>query len=188
MALTTSKGFFVWNLTTDPFSHTQLAANWELLDTLLSNPPSSVQISTTVPSSGTFAGELVMLSAATSGFPAWTLIRYDGSNWRAVGPLEILPAVPSSGNYAGRVVVLSSSSGGFSAWNVIIYNGTSWNVIGGFTSVNTGNGSNNIQGLSTTGDVQWATGARGPVLTDRTSGTEYRLYINNGLLYSEVVS
>jgi hypothetical protein len=34
MARTTAKGFYVWDLTTDSFSHTQLAANWDLLDSL----------------------------------------------------------------------------------------------------------------------------------------------------------
>jgi hypothetical protein len=188
MARITPKGFYVWNLTTDSFSHTQLAANWDLLDTLLSTPATSVETLTAVPGSGNFAGRLVMLSAADGGFAAWTLIRYDGSSWRAVGPFEILPAVPVAGNYAGRIVILSASDGGFSAWSVIRYDGSSWSVVGGFTQVNTGGGATNIVGLQTSGDIYYSAAARGPVMVDRNSGVKRRIYFIDGVLASEVVT
>lgn len=188
MARVTPKGFYVWDLTTDSFSHSQLAANWDLVDALLSSAAQSLQLAAAVPTTGNFAGRLVMLSAANSGFAAWTLIRYDGSAWRAVGPLEILPAVPTLGNYPGRVVVLSSASGGFAAWSVIGYDGTAWSVIGGFASVSTGGGASNISGLSTSGDVYFTSSGRGPILIDRVTGTKYRLFIYNGKLESEQVS
>lgn len=188
MARTTAKGFFVWDLTTDAFNHTQLAANWDLVDAQLDVPPKQVEILATVPTSGNFAGRLVMLSAAVSGFPAWTLIRYDGSAWRAVGPLEILPTVPTSGNYAGRVIILSAADSGFDAWSVIRYNGTTWATVGGFSQVNTGAGALNIKGLQTAEDVYWNASARGPVLVDRTDGSKWRIFIQSGKLLHEAVS
>lgn len=188
MARITPRGFYVWDLTTDSFSHSQLASNWDLVDTLLNASAQSLQVAATVPSTGNFAGRLIMLSAADSGFAAWTLIRYDGSSWRAVGPLEILPSVPVAGNYPGRIVILSSASGGFAAWSVIGYDGTQWSVIGGFASVSTGGGSQNISGLSTSGDVYFTSSGRGPVLIDRVTGTKYRIFIYNGKLESEVVT
>src|SRR4051794_4646662 len=117
----TSKGLKVWNLTTDPFSHQDLADNWDLLDSLLNTAPTSVEVRATLPTTGLTAGRLCMLSVAVSGFAAWTLVRYDGSAWRAVGPFEILPAVPTVGNYAGRIIILSATDSGFSAWSVIRY-------------------------------------------------------------------
>jgi hypothetical protein len=188
MARTTAKGFYVWDLTTDSFSHTQLAANWDLLDSLLGASASSLTPSAVVPTSGNFAGRLVMLTASDSGFAAWTIIRYDGSAWRAVGPFEILPAVPTAGNYAGRIVILSAADSGFSAWSVIRYDGAAWGVVGGFSNVNTGGGALNIQGLSTGGDVQYTNSARGPILTDRNTGTKYRMFFLDGKLESEVVT
>ena len=128
-----------------------------------------------------------MLSAADSGFGAWSLIRYDGSAWRVVG-YEILPAVPSASNFAGRLVILSSASGGFNAWDLIRYDGTAWSIVGGLTSVNTGGGSNNIIGVQSTGDIFINTSSRGFVLTDRSNGNKYRLYFSNGALYQEAVS
>lgn len=188
MARQTAKGFYVWDLTTDSFSHAQLAANWDLLDSLLSTASQSVQTLAAVPSTGNFAGRLVMLSAADSGFPAWTMVRYDGSQWRPIGPLEIQPAVPTLGNYAGRVVILSAASSGFSQWSVIGYNGTSWSVIGGFSSASTGGGALNINGLSTSGDVFYTNALRGPIMVDRVTGINYRLFFSNGLLESEAVT
>lgn len=188
MARTTAKGFYVWDLTTDSFSHTQLAANWDLLDSLLNTAATQVTASATVPVSGNFAGRLVMLTAATGGFAAWTMIRYDGSAWRAVGPFEILPAVPSVGNYAGRILILSAADSGFNAWSVIRYDGSAWSVVGGFTQVNTGVGALNISGLATAGDVQFSTAARGPILTDRNTGAKYRLFVVDGKLEHEVVT
>lgn len=188
MARVTSKGFYVWDLSGDSFSHSQLAANWDLLDSLLSAPAQSVQGLAAVPATGNFAGRMVMLTAADSGFAAWTLIRYDGSIWRAVGPMEILPAVPTAGNYAGRVVILSAANGGFAQWSVIGYNGSAWSVIGGFASASTGGGALNINGLSTATDVWFTNALRGPILVDRSSGVNYRLYMKGGELEMEAVS
>src|SRR3954470_13558040 len=108
---TTPKGLTVWDLTTDPFSHAQLAANWDLIDSLLGSASQSVETLATLPVTNLFAGRLVMLSAANGGFGAWTLVLYNGSAWRPVG-YEVLSAVPSSGNFAGRLVLLSATSGG----------------------------------------------------------------------------
>lgn len=187
MARTTSKGLHVWDLSTDAYDHTQLAANWDTIDTLLGSPATSMQILAAVPGSGNFAGRLVMLSASDSGFQPWNLIRYDGSAWRAIG-YEIQPAVPTLSNFAGRIVVLSSASGGFNAWDVIRYDGTAWNIVGGWSTVNTGAGSLNIAGIQTAGDVFINASARGFILADRADGTKRRFYLSGGALFSELVT
>src|SRR4026207_1950124 len=91
---TTNHGLFVWDLETDPSNHTQLAANWDNIDTKLLKAGSGgsmagVETLAAIPGSGNFAGRLVMLSSADGGFPAWTLLRYDGSAWRNAGAIEI---------------------------------------------------------------------------------------------------
>lgn len=187
MARTTTKGLYVWDQTTDSFSHSQLAANWDLIDSLLSAPTQAIQTLATIPVTGNFAGRMVMLSGADGGFPAWTAIRYDGSQWRSVGPLEILPAVPTLNNYPGRIVILSAASGSFQPWSMIGYDGTAWGVIGGFASVSTGGGAQNISGLSTSGDIYFTASGRGPVLTDRVTGLKYRLFVYDGKLEHEAV-
>lgn len=189
MARTTAKGLYVWDLEGDTFNHTQLAANWDTIDSLLGVAATQVQTLATLPTSGNFAGRLVMLSGADGGFPAWTLVRYDGSTWRNAGAIEILPAVPSSGNYAGRIVMLSAASGGFSAWSAIRYDGAAWdNLAGGMSTVNTGAAANNIKGLQTPGDLYISDSARGFVLVDRASGIRRRLFLNGGNLSMEVVT
>lgn len=190
---TTSKGLQVWDLTTDAYSHTQLAANWDLIDSYLAafdsttKLPKQINTSATLPGSPV-AGDLCMLTAAASGFAAWTVIRYDGSAWRAVGPMEILSAVPTLGNYAGRIVILSGASGGFAAWSVIRYDGSTWAIVGGFSNISTGGGALNISGLQTAGDVYYNVAARGPILVDRASGTAYRFLITSGKVEIEAVS
>jgi hypothetical protein len=114
MATTTVKGLYVWDLETDQFDHTELEANWQLIDSWLGK----AQYAETLPSIpvlGNFAGRLVMLSAPAGGFPIYTLIRYDGSAWRSVGAMEILPAIPTLNNYVGRLIMLSADDGGFLA-------------------------------------------------------------------------
>lgn len=187
MARTTSKGLHVWDLDTDPYNHLELAANWDTIDSLLGSPTSSLQTLATVPTTGNFAGRLVMLSAADSGFSAWTVVRYDGSAWRALG-YEVLPAVPSSSNFGGRLVVLSAANGGFNAWDVIRYDGSTWNIVGGWVSVNTGAGATNIKGLQGSGDVYINDSTRGFVLVDRASGAKKRIFLSGGALFTETVS
>jgi hypothetical protein len=187
MPRTTSRGLYVWDLEGDNFNHDQLAANWDLVDSLLGSAAQSVQVLSAVPGSGNFAGRLVMLSVADSGFSAWQMIRYDGSAWRPVG-YEILPTVPVSGNFAGRLVVLSATSGSFAAWSVIRYDGSTWDIVGGWQAVNTGGLATNIQGLQTAKDVYINDSARGFVQVDRVTGTKYRRYFSNGVEYTEVVT
>jgi hypothetical protein len=187
MARTTSKGLYVWDLSTDAYDHTQLAANWDKIDQLLGSPATSMQVLAAVPVTSNFAGRLVMLSASDSGFQPWTLIRFDGSAWRAIG-YEIQPAVPTSGNFAGRIVVLSSAASGFNAWDVIRYDGSAWNIVGGWSTINTGAGALNITGIQTGGDVYVNASARGFVLADRADGTKRRLYLSSGALFSELVT
>jgi len=192
MARTTSKGLYVWDSSTDSFNHTQLAANWDTIDSYLagfdstSKLPKRVQLVTSVPGSGT-AGDVCMLTATNGGFQPYTLLKYDGTNWRPVG-YEIVPAIPTSGLFAGRVVVLSAAASTFNAWDMIRYDGSSWTIVGGLNQTSTGGGSNNISGLSTSGDIAFTTGSRGIVFPDRTTGQKYRVYIDNGGLFTEKVS
>lgn len=187
MATTSTKGLTIWDLSTDQFSHTQLANNWTLIDGWLGKAQYAETLAA-APTSGNFAGRLVMLNTADSGFPAWSLIRYDGSAWRNAGSIEILPTVPTLSLYAGRVVILSADNGGFLAWDVIIYDGSAWRAVGGFGGVYTGALSTNIDGRQTAKDIYVNDSARGIVLVDRTGGTKRRIYINSGTLTSEVVT
>lgn len=190
--LTTNIGLSVWDVGTDSFNHVQLAANWDLIDSYLatfdatSKMPTGFRTVSTVPVGGT-AGRFAMLTAQDGGFAPYTLLKYDGTSWKPVG-YEILSAVPTSGNFGGRIVVLSSANSGFNAWDVIRYNGSSWSLLGGMASVNTGAGALNILGLQTTGDVYISSGSRGLVLVDRTTGTKYRLYIDNAGILIEAVT
>lgn len=194
MARTTSKGLTVWNLTTDPFDHNQLAANWDLIDSLFSQSGKAIQtVSTLTPGAGgpqtpLNAGDLVMTNSTVGGFPAWTLLRYDGSGWESVGPIEVQSSLPVSNLYNGRVVVLSAATTNFSAWTAVRYNGSSWDYLSPFGYVNTGNGAANIQGVQINGDVYLNSGSRGIVLVDRTSTTKYRLYIDKGVVRIEAVT
>lgn len=187
MARVTSQGLFVWDLTTDDFDHTELAANWDLVDSLLGAPSNSLETLTAIPTTGNFAGRLVMLSSANSGFAAWQLIEYNGSIWKAVG-YEIQPTIPIASNYPGRIIILSAAATPFPAWSVIRFDGSIWDIIGGWTSVNTGSGSLNIQGVQAAQDVLINNATRGIVLIDRTSGIKRRFYLDQGQLQDEVVS
>lgn len=128
MRTTSNLGLRIWNNVSDQFSPDDLAHNWDALDAdyLRARPANQAEVLAAVPSSSNFDGRLVYLTASDSGFPSKTLIRYDGSSWRAVGPFEVLAAVPTLGNYAGRMVLLSGASGGFAAWTLIRYDGSTW--------------------------------------------------------------
>jgi len=130
MARTTSKGFKVWNLSTDPYNHQDLVDNWDLLDELLSGTSEtgaakSVQsISTFTPGVGgpespVAAGDVAVTNAVVDGYAAWTLFKYDGSNWRPIGPVEVQSSVPGSNLFSGRLVVLSAAASNFQAWSLI---------------------------------------------------------------------
>lgn len=192
MSRITSKGLFVWDLTTDAFNHTQLAANWDLVDAYwtgfdaTTKLPKRLNTSATIPVGGT-AGDLVMVTASTGGYQPYTLMKYDGSNYRPVA-YEIVPTVPVSGLFPGRLVMLSTADGGFNAWDLIRYDGSTWSIIGGLAAVNTGGGALNIQGLSTPKDIYFTSGSRGSVFTDRTSGLKYRIYVDNASLLIEKVT
>jgi len=64
-----SKGLTIWDLSTDRFDHTQLAANFTLIDGWLGKAQYAETLGA-LPTSGNFAGRLVMLNTAASGFPA----------------------------------------------------------------------------------------------------------------------
>jgi hypothetical protein len=192
MARTTTKGLYVWDLSTDAFNHVQLAANWDLVESYWvgfdsgTKLPKRINTSATVPVGGT-AGDVVMLTATTGGYDAYTIMRYDGTNWRPVG-LERLASVPVAGNFAGRVVMLTTANGGFNAYDLIKYDGSGWSIVGGFGASNTGGGSGNIVGPATPDDIHFTNGGRGPVLTDRTTGLFWRLYISGANIHVERVT
>jgi len=135
---TTNLGLKVWDLPSDGFSPTDLAFNWDAIDADYSRARSAnqVEILATVPVTSLFTGRLVYLNAADGGFEAHTLIRYSGSNWKAVGPFESKAALPVANLYAGRLVFLTSADGGFAANSLVYYNGASWSLINGGITVN----------------------------------------------------
>jgi hypothetical protein len=126
--ITPNLGLTVWDSPSDAFNSTELADNFDAIDADATRvrPTNSAEVLATLPGVGNFNGRLVYLSAADGGFAAGTLVRFQGSTWGAVGPIEALAAVPTSGNYPGRVVLLTAISGTFAAWSLITYNGTSW--------------------------------------------------------------
>lgn len=194
MARSTSGGLFVWDLSTDVYDHTQLASNWDLIQSYwagfdtTSKLPRRLHTTATVPGSGTL-GDIIFLTATNGGFQANTFLKYDGANWRPVGGgLEIQPTVPTSGNFAGRIIILSAAASGFAAWSVVRYNGTTWDIVGGWSSINNGVGALNINGVTSAFDAFISDSSRGFVLKDRTTGTNYRLFFNNGNLQSEAVT
>lgn len=131
MRTTPNLGLTVWDSVNDPFSSSQLATNWDLVDAnaVVARPANSVQVLTALPTTGLFEGELVYLSAADSGFTAGTLVRRTGSSWYPVQGVEVQSSVPSTGNFAGRIVLLSSAASGFAAWSLIRYDGSAWALL-----------------------------------------------------------
>ena len=128
MRTTTNLGLKVWNLSSDGFLPSDLEDNWDAIDAdyTRARPADRVEILAAVPAAGNFDGRLVYLTAADGGFPTKTMIHYNGTVWKAVGPNEILASVPTLANYDGRLVLLSAANGGFSAWTLIRYQSGSW--------------------------------------------------------------
>jgi hypothetical protein len=199
MARTTTHGFFVWDLGADPFNHSQLAANWDLAETLFTRGPQNIQLINTLTPGGSgprtplAAGDVAMTSTTVSSFRAQTLIRYDGSAWRAVAGVEVMPDLPTSENFIGRCILLTANAslGTYLAGDLVRNNDggnvlASWDLVGAMDRVT---GVSGVDGFSTGGkDIYFSNSARGPVMIDRTTGTLYRLYFNNGDLISEVVT
>lgn len=172
---------YVWDQNNDTFDSTQLVANWDAIDNQLGQPRTTnaitqigalpgglnnttdrgkiyfltsadqgypagsivrwngaswndikgVELQSTLPTLNNFDGRLVLLSATTGGFTAWTLVRYLSGSWYQVNQgIEIVSAVPVSNNFAGRVVILSSASGPFNAYEVIRYDGSNYKLVG----------------------------------------------------------
>lgn len=191
---TTNAGLYLWDLGTDLYNHTQLAANLTVIDGYFAgfDPTSKfvkhLHTTATIPGSAAL-GDVVFLTAAVGGFPSNTIVRYDGSAWRAVG-YEVLAALPSSGNFAGRLVMLSvaDATNNFPAYSLVRYDGSAWDYLGLWGKINNGSGATNIKGMQTAFDVFVSDSARGHILKDRATGTNYRLYINNGSVGTEVVT
>lgn len=125
---TTRLGLNVWDLTSDPFDHTELADNWDLIDDEV-GIAKGFEILATLPTTGNFPGRIVMLSSPDGGFRAWTLCRYDGSSWAPMGAIEIHATLPIN-PYDGRIIILSNPDGGFDAWTMLRYVGSEWRPIG----------------------------------------------------------
>lgn len=131
MTRTTSQGFYVWENDEDLYDHTQLADNWDLLDSLISTGSTKVKTITSLPATSS-QGDIAITSVPVSGFAANTLIRSDGTNWKAVGPIEAASAVPTSNNYIGRLIFLTAADGGFAENNLIVNTdgSTTWKLVG----------------------------------------------------------
>lgn len=191
---TTNAGLYLWDLGTDLYNHTQLAANLAAIDSYFAGFDATskfvkhIHTAAAIPGSAAL-GDVIMLTSAAGGFPANSIIRYDGSAWRVVG-YEILAALPTLGNFAGRLVMLSAAdaTNNFPAYSLVRYDGSAWDYLGLWGKINNGAGATNIKGMQTAFDNFVSDSARGFVLKDRTSGTNYRLYINNGSLGMEVVT
>jgi hypothetical protein len=132
---TTNIGLTVWDLSADSFDHTELAANFETLDDYFVGFDTTTKLvkrintSATVPATGT-AGDVVMLTAANGGYPAYTILRCTATNtWQSTG-IEIQSAIPASGNFEGRVIVLTANDSGYLDGDVLRYNGSAWTLIG----------------------------------------------------------
>lgn len=199
MASTTAHGFFVWNLGADAFNHDQLAANWTLAETLFTRGPQNVQLVSALSGGGgprpPISGDLAMTSATVGSFRSQTLIRYDGSSWRAVSGVEVMPDLPTSENFIGRIILLTSNAslGKYLIGDLVrnVDTGSvlaSWSLIGPVDRIDNGAGATNIKGMQTTGDIYISSSARGLVMVDRSTGTKYRLYFSNGDFISEVVT
>lgn len=188
----TSKGLTVWNNSSDNFDHTQLAANWDLIDSFWAGFDPSTQMPNRISTvaalpSSPVAGQMCMLSVNVGNLPAYSLIRYDGTQWLAVGAVSIQGSLPAS-PVSGQIVVLSTATTNFPQWSMVRYNGTTWDHVGIFGYVNTGAGSTNIKGAQINGDVYVNAATRGFVLVDRVTGLKYRLVVNNAALSLEAVS
>jgi hypothetical protein len=201
MARTTTHGFFVWDLGADAFNHSQLAANWDLAETLFGRGPQNIQLISTLTPGGSgprtplSSGDIAMTSTTVASFRPQTLIRYDGSSWRAVSGVEVQPDLPTTENFIGRTILLTANAslGTYLSGDLVrnVDGGSvigSWSLVGPLTRFSSGGGATNISGLSFGGDVYYTASGRGPVMVDRTTGTKYRLYFNNGDLLSEVVT
>lgn len=183
MRNTTNFGFTVWDLDSDRWSKDEYAANLDLIDEKLHEALNSVNIVSVLPSSPS-AGDLVMLNIASSGFPAWTLLRADsGGNWRTVGPVETASTLPTTNLFNGRTVLLTAASGSFPAWCLVIYGDAEWHLAGGLSNATSGD----VVGLHTALDVYITDASRGLVLTDRTNGNAYRVFMTDGYLQTEEV-
>jgi hypothetical protein len=201
MARTTTHGFFVWDLGADAFNHAQLAANWDLAETLFIRGPQNIQLINTLTPGGSgprtplSSGDLAMTSTAVASFAAQTLIRYDGSSWRAVSGVEVKSDLPTTENFIGRLILLTANAslGKFLTMDLVVNvnagnNLAAWVLVGPTDRIDNGAGATNIKGEQIGGDFYINTSARGLVMVDRSSGTKYRLYFSNGDLLSEVVT
>lgn len=125
MRTTANLGLTVWNLNSDTFDPSQLAANWDTIDAKFSSsavsntPIRYLEGLSSIVASGT-EGRIGITTAATGGFAKDTVIRYSGTSWRTVGPTEIVSTLPTSNNWAGRTVILSAAVGGFNAWDMVV--------------------------------------------------------------------
>jgi hypothetical protein len=86
---------------------------------------------TSLPVSPT-AGDVYLLTAAASGFEAYSLIAYTGSAWvrlekRGVETGATLPSAP----YKGELFVLTANASGFKDLDLVQYTGSTWRLLTG---------------------------------------------------------
>lgn len=141
MRITPNLELIVWDSNNDEFNPTQLADNWDKVDAAFDTtqsfyPADRVEIRNDLPVTNLFEGRLVFLTAAVGGFQAESMVVYNGTAWRTIGPFEKFSALPTLGNFIGRIVVLTGASGGFAANDVVVnINGAnSWTKVGGIAA------------------------------------------------------
>ena len=198
MRTTPNLGLKVWDLSTDPYEHDDLALNWDKIDALSSGVAglaaaarSVRQITTLTPGTNgpvnpPANGDLCICLSAVASFAADTLIRYNGATWRSVGGLELLSALPTTENFVGRVVLLTSASGSFSSGDLVrnTDGANAWTLVGPLAR----SSASGVTGYETTGDIYINSTAQGLILKDRTNGKKYRLFFTGGGFSQEEVT
>ena len=198
MAQTTTHGLKVWNLSTDAYNHNDLVTNWNLVETLFGSSGKSLQSinnltagSANGPQTPLAAGDVAITTTTVENFPPYTLILYNGTDWVTVGHVEVSATLPTLHLYDGRFVLLTASVSNFQAYSLVRYksSGATWDYVGPFQLGFTGTGSmSNVNGAQINGDVYVTSGNRGLILTDRTTSTKFRVYMDNSILKFETVT
>jgi len=131
MRSTPNIGLTVWDNASDEFSPAQLAANWDSIDASVGTAGKAARIQKlsadmslsalpTLTNSASDIGKLIYIDVAVTGYNTHSIVRWDGTAWRTIGPFPTFASLPTVGNFQGRMIVLTSASGGFNANDVVV--------------------------------------------------------------------
>lgn len=125
---------YVWDQGTDVFDYSQLVANWDAIDALLSAARPANQVTqlgalTVGLNNTTDRGKIAYLTAPDQGYSTGTIAAWNGTNWLNTRSIEIMSALPTLNNFDGRTVLLSAGAGGFAAWTLVRYLTGSWYIV-----------------------------------------------------------